>query len=98
MLCIASFPAVVSPSIHLRSASVHGRIYHISDITALVDTNYALYECDALGFICRQIFRSGDYSPGDKGRAKLAYDASTNTLAVYVAERGVIYAYHPTGV
>jgi len=36
MLCIASFPAVVSPSIHLRSASVHGRIYHISDITALV--------------------------------------------------------------
>lgn len=94
MLLVASFPAIISPSTHLGSTSAHGRVYHISGIIALMDINYALYECDGLGFICQQIYRSGDYSLTGPMRAKLVYDASTNTLAVDVEGQGIIYVYN----
>jgi len=95
MLWFASFPAFISLSTHLGSISARGRVYHISGITALIDINYALYECDALGFICRQIYRSGDYSLTEPMRAKLVYNARTNTLAVDVEGQGIIYVYNP---
>ena len=95
MLLVAGFPAIISPSTHLGSTSAHGRVYHISGITALMDINYALYECDGLGFFCQQIYRSWDYSLTGPMRAKLVYDDSTNTLAVDVEEQGIIYVYNP---
>lgn len=98
LFLVASFPAFISPSTHLGSTSAHGRVYYLSGITALMDINYALYECDGFGFICQQVYRSGDFSPfspTEPMRAKLVYDASTNTLAVEVEGQGIIYAYNP---
>ncbi len=93
MLLAASFPAIISLSTHLGSTSAHGRVYHISGITALMDINYALYECGGFGFFCQQIYRSGDYS--GPMRAKLVYEASTNSLAVDVEGERIIYVYNP---
>jgi hypothetical protein len=93
MFLVACFPLLITPSIPLDSISIHGRVYHLSLISALIDTNYGLYECDGLGFICQQIYRSGDYSQSSD--AKLIYDPSTNTLTVNVDGQGSIYVYNP---
>ena len=71
MFGAASFPLLISPSIPLDSISIRGRTYHLSLISALIDINYSLYECDSLGIICKQIYRSSDYSLANPSHANL---------------------------
>jgi hypothetical protein len=91
----ASFPCLISPMTPLDSLTAQGRVYHLANITALMDDNYALFECDGYGLLCRQIYRSGDYWLAEPMRARLAYDVATNTLSVEVGERGTIHTYQP---
>jgi len=91
----ACFPLLISPMTPLDSLTVQGRVYHLSGITALIDENYALFECDGYGLLCRQIYRSGDYTFAEPIRAQLAYDAATNTLSVAVGAHGTIHTYQP---
>ena len=91
----ACFPALISLITPLDSLSVHGRVYYLSGITALMDENYALFECDGVGLMCQEVYRSGDYSPAEPMQAKLAYDDATNSLSIVVAEHGTIHIYHP---
>jgi hypothetical protein len=79
----------------LDSLTVQGRVYYLSGITALIDENYALFECDGYGLLCRQIYRSGDYVFAESMRAHLAYDVATNTLSVAVGAHGTIHTYQP---
>jgi hypothetical protein len=91
----ASFPCLISPMTPLDSLTAQGRVYHLAGITALMDDNYALFECNGYGLLCRQIYRSGDYSLAEPMRAGLAYDVATNTLSVEVGGRGTIHTYQP---
>jgi hypothetical protein len=91
----ACFPTLISPMTPLDSLRVRGRVYYLSGITALMDENYALFECDGVGLICREVYRSGDRSPAEPMQAELAYDDATNTLSIEVGERGTIHVYHP---
>lgn len=89
----ACFPALISPMTPLDSLRVHGRVYYLSGITALMDNNYALFECDGVGLMCQEVYRSGDYST--PMQAELAYDDATNTLSIELREHGTIHIYHP---
>jgi hypothetical protein len=91
----ACFPSLVSPITPLDSLRVHGRVYYLSGITALMDENYALFECDGAGLMCQEVYRSGDYAPTNPMQAELAYDDATNTLSIVVGEHGTIHVYHP---
>jgi hypothetical protein len=91
----AGFPCLISLITPLDSLTSQSRVYYLADITALMDDNYALFECDGYGLLCRQIYRSGDYSLAEPTRARLAYDVATNTLSVEVGERGIIHTYQP---
>jgi hypothetical protein len=91
----ASFLLLISLMTPLDSLTAQGRIYHLAGIMALADENYALFECDGYGLLCRQIYRSGDYSLAGPVRAGLAYDVATNTLSVAVGARGTIHTYQP---
>lgn len=91
----ASFPLLISLMTPLDSLTANGRVYRLSGIMALADENYALLECDRYGLICRQIYRSGDYSSAEQGRAGMAYDGATNTLSVTVGRRGTVHTYRP---
>jgi hypothetical protein len=95
MFGAACFPLLISPSMPLDSISIRGRVYHLSLISALIDINYSLYECDSLGFICKQIYRSSDYSLADPSRAKLIHSTSMNTLSINLEEKGDIYTFTP---
>ena len=90
----ACFPALISLMTPLDSLRVRGRVYYLSDITALMDNNYALFECDGVGLMCQEVYRSGDYSPAAM-QAELAYDDATNTLSIEVGEHGTIHIYRP---
>jgi hypothetical protein len=90
----ACFPLLISLMTPLDSLTAQGRVYHLTGIMALADDNYALFECDRYGFLCRQIYRSGDYTLANPS-AGLAYDAATNTLSVAIGARGVIHTYQP---
>ena len=90
----ACFPTLISSMTPLDRLRVHGRVYYLSVITALMDENYALFECDGVGLICREVYRSGDYSLGPM-QAELAYDDATNTLSIEVGEHGTIHIYRP---
>ena len=79
----------------LDSLTVRGRVYYLSGITALMDINYALFECDGVGVMCQEVYRSGDYSPAEPMQAALAYDEATNTLSIAVGEHGTIHSYRP---
>ncbi len=91
----ACFPALISLITPLDSLRVRGRVYYLSGITALMDDNYALFECDGVGLMCQEVYRSGDYSPAEPMQAELAYDDATNTLSIVVREHGTIHSYHP---
>lgn len=91
----ACFPALISPITPLESLTMRGRVYYLSCITALIDNNYALFECDGFGLMCRQVYRSGDYSLAEPMQAGLAYEATTNTLSIEVSGHGTIHTYHP---
>jgi hypothetical protein len=78
----------------LDSLRVRGRVYYLSGITALMDNNYALFECDGVGLMCQEVYRSGDYPPAPM-QAKLAYDDATNTLSIEVGEHGTIHSIVP---
>lgn len=91
----ACFPLLISLMTPLDSLTAQGRVYHLAGIMALADDNYALFECDRYGFLCRQIYRSGDYSLANPS-AGLAYDVATNTLSVAVGPRGTIHTYQPS--
>lgn len=91
----ASFPLLISLMTPLDSLTARGRVYHLAGIMALADDNYALFECDRYGILCRQIYRSGDYSLANPRRAGLAYDVATNTLSLAVGARGTIHTYEP---
>jgi hypothetical protein len=93
----ASFPCLISLLTPLDSLTAQGRVYHLADITALMDDNSALFECDSYGLLCRQIYRSGDYVLTEPTRARLAYDVTTNTLSVEAGARGIIHTYQPPG-
>ena len=90
----ACFPALISPMTPLDSLRVGGRVYYLSGITALMDNNYALFECDGVGLMCQEVYRSGDYSLAAM-QAELAYDDATNTLSIEVGEHGTIHIYRP---
>jgi hypothetical protein len=90
----ACFPALISPMTPLDSLRVHGRVYYLSGITALMDTNYALFECDGVGLMCQEVYRSGDYPPAPM-RGELAFNDATNTLSIEVGEHGTIHTYRP---
>jgi hypothetical protein len=91
----ACFPDLISLITPLGTLRVHGRVYYLSGITALMDENYALFECDGVGLMCRQVYRSGDRSPAEPMQAELAYDDATNTLSIEVGEHETIHMYHP---
>ena len=91
----ACFPTLLSPMTPLDSRTVRGRVYYLSGITALMDTNYALFACDGVGLMCQEVYRSGDYSPAEPMQAELAYDEATNTLSIEVGEHGTIHIYRP---
>jgi hypothetical protein len=91
----ASFLLLISLMTPLDSLTAQGRVYHLAGIMALADENYALFECDGYGLLCRQIYRSGDYSLAGPVHAGLAYDVATNTLSVAVGARGTIHTYQP---
>jgi hypothetical protein len=91
----ACFPILLSLMTPLDSLTVRGRIYYLSGITALMDNNYALFECDGVGWVCREVYRSGDYSPAEPMHAGLAYDDATNTLSIKAGEHGTIHIYRP---
>jgi signal transduction histidine kinase len=91
----ACFPTLLSPITPLDSLTVRGRVYYLSGITALMDNNYALFECDGVGLMCQEVYRSGDYSPAEPMQAELAYDDATNTLSIEVGEHGTIHIYRP---
>jgi hypothetical protein len=95
----ACFPALISLMTPLDSLRVRGRVYYLSVITALMDDNYALFECDGVGVMCREVYRSGDYSPTEPPtepmKAGLAYDDATNTLSIGVGEHGIIHIHRP---
>jgi hypothetical protein len=92
----ASFPLLLSLLTPLDSLTAQGRVYHLAGIMALADDNYALFECDRYGLLCRQIYRSGDYSLAEPRQTGLAYDVATNTLSVAVGARGTIHTYNPS--
>ena len=89
----ACFPALISLMTPLDNLRVRGRVYYLSGITALMDNNYALFECDGVGLMCQEVYRSGDYSASMQ--AELAYDDATNTLSIGVGEHGTIHIYRP---
>ena len=91
----ASFPTLISPIEPLDSLSARGRVYYLAGIGALTDNNYALFECDRVGLLCWQVYRSGDYSLAEPMQANLTYDAATNTLTVEVGGHGTVYTHHP---
>ena len=91
----ACFPALISLMTPLDSLRARGRVYYLSGITALMDNNYALFECDGVGLMCQEVYRSGDYSPAEPMQAELAYDDATNTLSIEVGELGTIHIYRP---
>lgn len=91
----ACFPALISTMTHLDDLRVRGRVYYLSGITALMDENYALFECDGVGLICQQVYRSGDFPPAGPVQARLAYDDATNTLSIEVGEHGTIHIHRP---
>jgi hypothetical protein len=91
----ACFPSVISPLSHIDTLAARGRVYHLAGITALMDENYALFECDGFDLVCRQLYRSGDLPPRSSTRAALAYDAGTNTLSIEVPELGTIHSHRP---
>jgi hypothetical protein len=91
----ACFPDLISLMTPLDSLRVRGRVYYLSNITALMDNNYALFECDGVGLMCREVYRSGDRSPAEPTQAELAYDDATNALSIEVKEHGTIHIYHP---
>jgi len=90
----ACFPALISLMTPLDSLRARGRVYYLSGITALMDNNYALFECDGVGLMCQEVYRSGDYSMAPM-QTELAYDDATNTLSIEVGEHGTIHVYHP---
>ncbi len=91
----ASFPALASPMTPLDSLAASGHVYHLASIGALIDNNYALFECDRVGLMCREIYRSGDHPPSEPIQAQLAYDAETNLLSIHVSAHGTIHTYRP---
>jgi hypothetical protein len=93
----ASFPLLITLMTPLDSLTARGRVYRLANIMALADDNYALFECERYGLVCRQIYRSGDYSLANPGHVGLAYDVATNTLSVAIGERGTIHTYEPPG-
>jgi hypothetical protein len=91
----ACFPALISLMTPLDSLRARGRVYYLSGITALMDNNYALFECDGVGLMCQEVYRSGDYSPAEPMQAELVYDDATSTLSIEVGELGTIHIYRP---
>jgi hypothetical protein len=91
-LCAASVSAIFG-SAHLDTIAVDGRRYHLAAIHAFPDVNYGLYECDGLGLICRQMYRSGDYFPYEAVGTRFVYDAPTTSLRIQAANGTTVYAY-----
>jgi hypothetical protein len=95
MFVAASFPLLITPSIPLDSISIRRQVYYLSLISTLVDINYCLYECDNFGIICRQIYRSSDYSSTNPSRAQLVYSTSSDALSINLEDQGDIYSFTP---
>ena len=96
LVCLgACVPTLLSPMTPLDRLTVRGRVYYLSGITALMDTNYALFACDGVGVMCQEVYRSGDYAPAEPMQAELAYDEATNTLSIAVGDHGTIHRYRP---
>jgi hypothetical protein len=91
----ACVPTLLSPMTPLDRLTVRGRVYYLAGITALMDTNYALFACDGVGWMCQEVYRSGDYAPAEAMQAALAYDEATNTFSIAVGGHGTIHRYRP---
>lgn len=92
-LCAASASTIFG-SAHLDTITVDGRVYHLAAIDAFVDVNYGLYECDGLGLICRQMYRSGDYFPNELVGTRFVYDPPTTSLRIQAANGTTVYTYY----
>lgn len=95
LLLGASFPAIVSPWAPVDAARAGGRTFYLGATRALIDTNYALFECDRLGLFCRQVFRSGDVSSSGNVDGELRFDPETGELAMVVGAGEVVFRYDP---
>jgi hypothetical protein len=82
---------LISPATHLDAIHAEGKVFYLSGIAAFIDINYGLYQCDSLGFVCRQIFRSGDYSLADPMSGKLEYSIEDNVIEIDVGVHGIIH-------
>jgi hypothetical protein len=78
-------------TIHMDSVEAKGRVYYLA-VYPLFDLNYGLFECDALGFVCENIYLSGDYS-GRDWPGTITLSSTSNILYVKAGEAGTIFTY-----
>ncbi|RME91316.1 MAG: hypothetical protein D6770_00660 [Anaerolineae bacterium] len=95
LLTAASLSAIITPVRPLDSVHVDGKTYHLAALGALMDVNYGLFECRAAGLTCKQVYRSGDFSPLSGPRGQILYDDASGTLSIEIAGQGVINEYQP---
>jgi hypothetical protein len=81
-------------SVHMDSIRVRGHTYYLTAYP-LFDINYRLYECDAIGFLCTNVYFSGDLMGPDAWPGTLEYSVESNVLSVRADELGTIYSYSP---
>lgn len=83
LIAPATFVLMITPFRHADTLDAAGKRYHLAQIEALIDRNFAVYECDGLSLWCRQIVRSSDY-PMSGSSAHFETDPSTGDLKVIV--------------
>ncbi|MCI0608728.1 MAG: hypothetical protein L0Z71_06665 [Anaerolineae bacterium] len=88
---VAAFKFFQPETRHLDTLKIHNKLYYLTAYSAF-DTNYALYRCDSVGIVCRQLYRSSDFMPG-WFYANLVYYATSDEVAIEVKNEGEIYRY-----
>ncbi len=93
-LLTALLPLVARNTVHMDSLRVHNHMYHLAAYP-LFDVNYALFECDSLGFLCNQIYLSPDLMGLEIWPGTLSYQPDTNELSVNAGEEQDVFKYTP---
>ena len=78
-------------TVHLKSVRANFLVYHLSGYP-MFDVNYEIAQCEPLGLICRNIYRSYDITDIDWREPNFSFDPATDILTLSLPEEGILFA------
>lgn len=78
-------------TVHLKSVRVNFLVYHLSSYP-MFDVNYEIAQCEPLGLICRNIYRSYDITEMNWREPIFSFDSDTDILTLSLLEEGILFS------